>query len=101
MTYEQIKAALWPHFLVPLAVIVLLEYVQLMAVIVRIGAASYLMAYSMGFAVGIWAGLMAESGSEQWQKFVGMKIVSVIPSIKIGANLAIAMVAEDKTDGDK
>lgn len=102
MTYEQIKAALWPHFLVPLAVIVLLEYVQLLAVVARIGAASYLMVYSLGFAVGIWAGLMGAAGSEQWKKFTEMKITEAIPSIKIGAKLAVSMVStEDESDGDE
>lgn len=64
MTYEKIKALLWPHVAVPLFLLVAIDYVAIVALFVKVFAAAYLVAQLVVFPVGFALGAVVKLSPE-------------------------------------
>lgn len=94
--YERIKSVLWPHFAVPLAVIVLLDYAAILATITQIGCAAYIVVHGLCFGVGFFAGTMTYLGYEHnfLDGILKLRIARVIPAIVQGHAAARWLLTE-------
>lgn len=52
MTYEALKKLFWPHVVLPMALVVALDYVRFVAIFAQIVASAYLVLQLVAFPVG-------------------------------------------------
>lgn len=83
--YETLKRYLWPHTAVPLAAIVLIDYVNLIGHIAQIFLAAYLMLQLLSFALGFVAAAFLHFSPESlWGTVFKYNIVRFFPLMSGG-----------------
>lgn len=98
MNYDSIKKLLWPHFLIPISAIVLIDYIAIIVSLIQIAAIFWLVLQVLSCAVGMWAGGMIKctSGSTQafWQSFFNYRLATFFPGLVIGKDLISWLLTE-------
>lgn len=93
--YEQAKRLLWPHLLVPLAVMVGLDYLTAFAVLLQVAAGAYMALQTFAVGVGLWAAMMVHFKSDSpWADVRRYNISRVFPLIGIGYEAFGWLIAE-------
>lgn len=78
--YETVKRYLWPHTLAPLALIVLLDYAAILAILVQIAAGTWLGLQIIAGPLGFVAAALAHfSESSPWADVFKYRIMRFFP----------------------
>lgn len=114
MIYEQLKRLLWPHLLVPLGLLVAIDYLSLLSGLLYGVAVVYVLTQVAMLALGFFCGAAWHLGKESaWAEIRKYNIVRAFPMIPLGFGYAEwilsckeaeleapAVVAETKPTGD-
>lgn len=100
--YAVAKKILWPHTIIPFGVMILIDYVQMVASLVKIAAACWIMVQAFGFAIGFWAGGMVKVSRGQllefWQSFFNLRIAVALPTIALGRDMIDWLLTDIKSE---
>ena len=93
--YERAKRILWPHVLVPLAAMVVIDYVALVGHIVQGLLAGYVLMQALVCGVGMFAGMMTRlNAKSHWATIGNYNGAALFPLIGIGFEAATWMLTE-------
>jgi hypothetical protein len=91
------KYLLWP-FLIPLGIVVVLDYAQIIAKTAQLLCAAYIIVQGAGFLLGVWLGMLARLGVDSpWQDVLKYRINKFLPTIKWGKLATDWSLSEDET----
>ncbi len=86
--YEFMLKHLSRPVLIPLAIIVLIDYVQLLSTLVKVCIVFYVLTQAAGFIIGFWIAAATKLNENYAYKDVfKFKLCSLIPTIFVGKNL--------------
>ena len=96
---------LWP-LLLPILGLVLLDYVQVLSWFLRIWICAYMVAWWLGAAAGLIAGLATRlDHKSHWARLFDYRIAHVVPSIKWGYDFVFwalePLVTKDAPKGEE
>lgn len=98
--YETLKRYLWPHTAIPLAVIVAIDYVNLVGHIAQIFLAAYLMLQLLSFCLGfVAAAFLHFSPESPWGTVFKYNVVRFFPLMsggRVAFDFLMAEVEEEK-----
>lgn len=93
--YERLKALLWPHTLVPFAVIVAIDYVNLVGHIVQILLGAYVAMQLLSFGLGAVGGIMARFNTKTpWREVLSTNLATALPLVGAGFQFSDWLFAE-------
>lgn len=108
--YELAKRYGWPHFLLPLLALVVIDYVHLLLNFATIGLACYMMFQTLGFLFGTFIGCMVklrtfskkddEAGS-MWADVLNYKLATLVPTIGWGKTFFDWILTENAKPEDQ
>lgn len=89
MMYEHLKRLLWPHFVLPLALLVVIDYLSLLSGLLYGVAVVYVLTQVAMLIVGFFCGAAWHLGKESgWAEVRKYNIVKAFPMIPLGFSYA-------------
>lgn len=83
--YETLKRYLWPHTLVPLAAVVIIDYVKFLGVFVQLALTVYLVAQGLALVAGfVVAALASLTPASPWAKVFDLNVARALPLVLAG-----------------
>lgn len=97
MTYTRLKSLLWPHTIVPITVVILIDYVRILGTLAQVLAGAYLavqlLAYGVGFGLGSALHFKAES---PWGQLFNLQAARFFPLLGAGRDTFTYLMSEAK-----
>ena len=88
-TGKKARAHLWVPFLLPVLILVLIDYAVILAWVARLGAMTYILVQAIGLVGGFYIGCLRWLKIEShWTQILDYKLVTVIPTVTLGDKLA-------------
>lgn len=97
--YDAAKKLLWPHIAVPLFLVVVLSYLELVSGLARVACVAYASLQFIAFGLGVWGGMLVKLDDKSpWGAAFGYNLSRCFPLLTVGMRFAEWALTESPRD---